>query len=558
MRYSKILIRDEIEFDHFYEENPTQKKLVELMEAIDATIFLPLYEKDKLVAYIIVRHTARPDKLFSNVERDEMLVFASYLSSIIYLLRHRNLKALIQHEKELKGELYLKHQEIHHYKETIRSLLKTHTTKKIGIIYYKNRSLICGNNAAQEILQVNGSGTIDPYYQITLKKLALEVKKYGSERRINLHDAHGNALICSATLSNDKNQVLMLIFYPDIADTFTIPFDTLKDLSSWDYAIYLETTRSGQLVNQLIPSSSEAMLNFKIDLLKAAFSKEPVLIELPDHDILPVVQILHHISLRTIQHTIALTRPEENQEIALQLFGIEPMFSSTPQESLLEKLSHTGTIFIQNIEFLSQETQNLLVNFFNSGMFQPVKSERKKISNVRIICSSNKNLELLVQQGVFSAELYKKLKKTILSLPSLLTIPQQELTELAQRFSSQAIKNKEINSLMMLDEKETHKIIDQRPTSLYEFKERVHNALLNKSAKKKLDHVVEFNPAYFTTDPELVDAVKLGKHALKDKYIMRLLWNKFQNQTKIATLLNVNRSSVNRRCKEFKLIGEHE
>lgn len=558
LTHNKILIRDEIEFDHFYQENPTQRALIELLEGIDATIFLPLYEKETLVAYIIVRNNTRPHKLFSNIERDEMLVFASYLSAIIYLLRHRNLKALIQHEKELREELYLKHQEIHHYKETIRSLLKTHTAKKIGVIYFKNRVFTLANQAARDILQVRTSGVLEAHYQETLKKLALDVKKYGSERKINLQDAHGNQLICAATLGADKNQVLMLIFYPDIADTFTIPFETLKDLSAWDYAIYLETTRSGQLVNQLIPSSSEAMLNFKIDLLKAAFSKEPAFIELPDHDILPVVQILHHISLRTIQHTIELKRPEESQEIALQLFGIEPMLSLTPQDSLLEKLSDTGTIFIQNIEYLALETQNQLLNFFNSGMFQPVRSDRKKISNVRIICSSNKNLDLLVQQGNFSAELLKKLKKTALSLPSLLTIPQSELSELAQRFSSQAIKNKEINSLMMLDEKETHKIIDQRPTSLYEFKERVHSALLHKSSKKKLDHIVEFNPAYFTTDPEIADAVKLGKHALKDKYIMRLLWNKFQNQTKIATLLNVNRSSVNRRCKEFELIGEQE
>ena len=29
---------------------------------------------------------------------------------------------------------------------------------------------------------------------------------------------------------------------------------------------------------------------------------------------------------------------------------------------------------------------------------------------------------------------------------------------------------------------------------------------------------------------------------------MTCLWNKFKNQNKIATLLGVNRSSVNRRC----------
>ena len=53
-----------------------------------------------------------------------MLVFASYLSNIINLLQNRNLEMLIQQEKELKEELYSKHQEINQYKESIRSFLR--------------------------------------------------------------------------------------------------------------------------------------------------------------------------------------------------------------------------------------------------------------------------------------------------------------------------------------------------------------------------------------------------------------------------------------------------
>lgn len=551
---TKILIRDEIEFDYFYGESSLQKELITLLETIDASIFLPLYEKQTLVAYIIVRRNARPHKLFSNIERDEMLVFASYLSTVIYLLRHRNLKALMQQEKELREELYFKHQEIHHYKESIRTLLKTHTSQKLGILYFKNRSFMWGNQAARELLSQTS-----PHLG-HMKRLALEIKKYNYESQtITISDSYGNPLMCSAFPGADKTQVLLLLFYPDIADTFTIPFETLKDLSSWDYAIYLETTKSGQLINQLIPSSTAALLNFKIDLLKIALSKEPTLLELPEGDVVPIVQIIHHISLRSTLHTLDLQRPEEQNAVALQLFGVDQLFTNEPrQESLLEKLSDTGTLFIQNVEFLARSTQDQLVAFLHSGMFQPLKSDRKIGSHVRIICSTNNNLELFVQQGLFSAELYNKLKKSSLALPSLLTIPQTELTELAQRLSEQAIKTKELNNLISLNEKETSKILDQRPVSLHEFKERVHHALINKTAKKKLDTIVEFDPAYLTTDPELSDAVRLGKHALKDRYIMRMLWNKFKNQTKIAALLNVNRSSVNRRCKEFKLISEHE
>ena len=42
--------------------------------------------------------------------------------------------------------------------------------------------------------------------------------------------------------------------------------DLLKDPSKWDYLLYLETTKSGQLINQLIPGSGENLLNYKINL----------------------------------------------------------------------------------------------------------------------------------------------------------------------------------------------------------------------------------------------------------------------------------------------------
>ena len=54
----------------------------------------------------------------------------------------------------------------------------------------------------------------------------------------------------------------------------------------------------------------------------------------------------------------------------------------------------------------------------------------------------------------------------------------------------------------------------------------------------------------------MYNVAKLGKNALKEKQIMTYLWNKFKNQTKIAKLLNVNRSSVNCWCKDFSLIEE--
>ena len=57
-------------------------------------MFLPIYERNSIIAYIIIERNARPENLFTNKERDEMLVFTSYLSNIINILKYSNIEAM--------------------------------------------------------------------------------------------------------------------------------------------------------------------------------------------------------------------------------------------------------------------------------------------------------------------------------------------------------------------------------------------------------------------------------------------------------------------------------
>ena len=88
---------------------------------------------------------------------------------------------------------------------------------------------------------------------------------------------------------------------------------------------------------------------------------------------------------------------------------------------------------------------------------------------------------------------------------------------------------------------------------MQELKAKVKYLLIQKSKKNNIYDETIFDPAYSVSDPSLIEASRLGKQALKDPQIMAMLWNKFKNQSKIAAFLGVDRSSVNRRCKEHKL-----
>jgi hypothetical protein len=556
LKSSPIFIRDEIEYNNFYEQTETRNIILSFLDAINADIFLPIYEDGRVIASIVIERNARPKKLYTNIERDEMLVFASYLSKIINLLQNRNLNELLKQRKEIIEELYLKHQEINQYKESMRSFLRTNKENSFGLLFYKNRKFTFGNKNGSEIITINpNTQEGDPLVK-TLRNLVHQVELYKTTQTIITHDAVGKKLVFTGLPHPESSGVIVTVHYPEISDIVKQLIDKVKNPSNWDYLLYLETTQSGKLINDLIPGTGEVIINFKIDLLKLALTKKALLLELPEEDLLPTVELVHHISLRETLYTLDIQSSATGSDIPIKLFGINPIFGSSTVQPLLERLNKNGTLFIKNVHFLDKETQEILAEFIRYGFYRIFKSEKKVQADVRIICSTNQNLSQLVQKGIFSSALFNELSKSSLSFPSVMTLPHEELEELVLGFSQQALATQtpQENKLLALSEKEKEKIINQKPISLYELKERVQNSLIHKTKKNESLYDIQFDPAYNISDPKLIEASRLGKHALKDPKIMALLWDKFKNQNKIALFLGVNRSSVNRRCKDYGLL----
>jgi len=554
IRKTKILSHDELAFSNFYEPSSSRTAVLKFLDQINADLFIPIYEKDLLLAYIMVDRFARPHEFYSNVEQDEMLVFASYLGNIINLIQNRNLETLIHREKELQEELYSKHQEINQYKESIRSFLTSKDQRDIGIIFFRNRRFSFGNQAAKELINVNVN--LQHGHPITkaLRMISRQVQEYKTPQSCMTRDTRGKKLVLSGVPSIEHNSVIITAYYPDISDLIRRQVESLKDPTKWDFLLYLETTESGKLINELIPGTGEVILQSKIRLLKAALSKKAILLEMAEDDLMPTVEILHHISLRETLHVLRVQGPAKNYDMAIKLFGINPIFGVEKQEKpLLEKLDGTGTLYIQNVHNLNLETQEYLVEYIKYGSWRIFKSEQRLTSQVRIICSTNQNLSVLVQEGLFLKELYEELKKNIVSMPSLLTLSDDELSELAQGYTEQAIETHDFKNLLELSDKEKGRIANQRPISFHELKTKIQHILNQKSRKNKIQDEVTFDSSYPIGDPEIIQAVRLGKHALRDPKMMSMLWSKFKSQSKIASLLGVNRSSVNRRCKDYNL-----
>lgn len=556
LKESPVLMHDEIAFTNFYNPNDTQTTLLQFLDALNADLFLPLFESQTLTGYIIIeRHARSSNNLFyTNLERDEMVVFATYLSAIMNIIKNKNLELLIAREQQLKNALYEKMHEIDQFKESIRSFVRNNHTQ-IGVVTYQNRFFTPANAVAKEMIHIN-LNTFEGHPIVnTFKRVAMFVDEYKLPYQDFITDMNGKSLVVHGMPHLEKQMIVITVAYPTVSDIVMRHSTQLKDPSDWDYILYLETTKSGRMINTLIPGNGPVFLQFKIELLKAALSTKAVLVDAPHEDLEGIVQLMHVVSMRESLHTIILEKPITDNSMAIRLFGINPLLaeSKIDQQPLLAQCGNESTIFIRNIHYLDLETQNYLADFIKYGVFRIYKSDRKVQSAARIICSSDRDLLTLVQESKFSRSLYDELHTSNVRMPSLITIPEEELRNLVDGYSSQVLRDDTLQELISLSDKDKEKVSNARPDSLEALRHRVQQIMIGKSKKKQLPEEPQFNPAYAITDPDLMQAKLLGKRALRDRKVMLMLWRKFKNQSDIAKFLNVDRSSVWRRCKLYDL-----
>lgn len=549
---NKLLIFHDAEFDNFYENDENTSITLNLLKELNADLFAPVYQKNNILGYIIIESSSKNDTLFSKSDTNQIILFLNYLSNVINFINNRNFTVLIKNEKEIKDELYNKHREISQYKESLRYFLKNSSKNKLGIIFYRNRKFVFGNKDAEEMMPYN----LNLEGHIRVKKIKQLVKTIHGSNMVQsslLNDSDDYKIKVTGIPMAESNSIILVLTYPDVSDVIKDQIDILKNPSNWDYLLYLETTEAGRLINKLIPGYTEAILNFKVDLLKIALSKKAILLQNSEGDLDTIANIIHNVGLKEVMHVVDLKSPEKNSEVAIKLFGINPIFAQNYDDGLLKRLDNVGTILIKNIQFLARDSQEQLAEYLRYGFFNIYKSDQKVASNVRIICSTNSNLQLLTQENSFSRELYNELSETVIKMPSLISLDEKEVECLTDTLTDSAVKEDNLKEFLEFSDKERSKLIENRPASLAEFKKKIESAIIQKSKKINIYEKTEIDPEFNLSDPVLFKAARLGKNALRDPEVLSDLWGKFKNQNKIATFLGVNRSSVSRRLKDYKI-----
>jgi len=119
-----------------------------------------------------------------------------------------------------------------------------------------------------------------------------------------------------------------------------------------------------------------------------------------------------------------------------------------------------GTIFLDEIGDISQMLQMRLLRVLQEKVYEPLGSTKSERADVRIVAATNKNLEGLVQQGLFREDLYYRINIVTLFLPPLRSRKEDIpllVEHFIRRFNSlrgkkiQGISPKAMNLLMSYD-----------------------------------------------------------------------------------------------------------
>ena len=157
-----------------------------------------------------------------------------------------------------------------------------------------------------------------------------------------------------------------------------------------------------QQINKIAPSNSRVFIKGEAGTGKEVVARE-----------------IHQQSARKNETFMALNcaalHPERLEE---ELFGV--LIDDTIKKGVLE-LADGGTLFLDEVVDMPIETQGKILRVLQENKFEPVGSHKTISVDVRVIASTNKDVDVALKEGQFRQDLLYRLNVVTLDIPPLHT-----------------------------------------------------------------------------------------------------------------------------------------
>lgn len=315
----------------------------------------------------------------------------------------------------------------------------------------------------------------------------------------------------------------------------------------------LNTSINNKLENELsLMESSSPKMQKVLDTIKIVAPTEANVLILGENGTGKeiIAREIHRNSLRKNKYLVQVDLGSISENLfESELFGhIKGAFTGAVANKLGRfEIANKSTLFLDEIGNISVTNQGKLLSVIQNKEFYPVGSERIVESNVRIICATNKNLELLVEENNFREDLLYRINTIQIEIPPL-RYRKEDIKKLADFFLNRF--NDKYNKHCQL-QKSTIKYIESYdwPGNIRELKHTIERAvILANKDNIAIDRVgfVKQHGTKMKAEPKTWNEI--------ERFYLRKTFNKYHgNISEIARELNLSRPSIYRKIKKHGL-----
>lgn len=272
-----------------------------------------------------------------------------------------------------------------------------------------------------------------------------------------------------------------------------------------------------------------------------------------------VSKAIHKLSSRADKPLIAINCsaiPENLMES--ELFGYEKgaFTDAKAMKKGVFELAHGGTLFLDEISSMKLSLQPKLLRVLETQSFRRIGGTSDIKIDVRIIAATNQDLKECVKNGTFREDLYYRLKVMVINLPPLRERV-EDIIPMAKLFIEQNNNEFSKNIMGLTEEAEQLLLNYDWPGNVRELKNVIERAAIL-CQKNFID--VEHLPIELRTAPQKepkaspLPSVPDGAVSLQDmerKHIIETLQRFDGNKSKAARVLNISRSTLREKLKQY-------
>ena len=276
-----------------------------------------------------------------------------------------------------------------------------------------------------------------------------------------------------------------------------------------------------------------------------------------------VARTIHQLSSRVDYPLIDVhcaSIPEELIEI--ELFGQEKgAFAESSMKKIGKfELANKGTLFLDEIGDMSLKSQSKILRVLQEQQFQRVGGNRTLSIDVRVIASSNKDLEKEIEKGTFREDIYYRLNVIPIEVPPLRNRV-EDIPQLMETFFDECAKQNRSKKKIV-----TQKVFDLLlnypwPGNVRELKNLVERLtiMIDKDVIDEYDLPLPYHPkakddiASIEAQLFLSNSIKEAKDMFEKEFIKRKLIQHSNNIAKTAEVIGVQRNYLHKKIKNLKL-----